>query len=311
MSSIMSTFEVQNLFSVKGKVALVTGGSRGIGKMISTGFVKNGAKVYISSRTAKDCEETAKELNALGPGTCIALPADLQKYEEVERLVKELASRESVLHILVNNAGAAWGSTLDEFPASQKRDAAFTKVLTLNLQRVFTLTQKLLPLLRAAAATSRNGRTYDDPARIINASPLSLPPSCAPADCFRQIGSIEGLAVPDHETYAYSASKAALHHLSRHLGGRLGWEGVTSNTIACGFFESKMTAYTLATSGDPLLASTPAQRFGKPEDVAGTALFLASPAASWINGATITLDGGLLLSGGGLKRQALNQLPKL
>ncbi|RDB29537.1 Rhamnolipids biosynthesis 3-oxoacyl-[acyl-carrier-protein] reductase [Hypsizygus marmoreus] len=284
----MSSFQVENLFSVKGKVALVTGGSRGIGKMISTGFVKNGVKVYITSRTAKDCEETAKELNALGPGTCIALPADLQKYEEVERLAKELASRETALHILVNNAGAAWGSTVDEFP-----DAAFTKVLTLNLQRVFTLTQKVLPLLRAAAASSKNGQTYDDPARIIN------------------IGSIEGLAVPDHETYAYSASKAALHHLSRHLGGRLGWEGVVSNTIACGFFESKMTAYTLATSGDPLLASTPAQRFGKPEDIAGTAMFLASPAGAYVNGATITLDGGLLLTGADLKRQALKSMSKL
>lgn len=146
-------------------------------------------------------------------------------------------------------------------------------------------------------------------------------------DCFQQIGSIEGLSVPDHETYAYSASKAALHHLSRHLGGRLGWEGVTSNTIACGFFPSKstlivvflwaltdsivVTAYTLATAGDPLLASTPAQRFGKPEDVAGTALFLASPAGSWVNGATITLDGGFLLSGKDLRNQALRQASKL
>ncbi|KAG6841946.1 hypothetical protein C0991_005126 [Blastosporella zonata] len=205
----MSSFDVENLFSVKGKIALVTGGSRGIGKM-----------VYISSRTAKDCEDTARELNALGPGKCIALPADLQKYEEVENLVRELTSRESALHILVNNAGAAWGSVIDDFP-----DAAFSKVLTLNVQRVFTLTQQLLPLLRAAASSTKNGDAYDDPARIIN------------------IGSIEGLSVPDHETYAYSASKAALHHLSRHLAGRLGWEGITSNTIACGPFESRSEVF--------------------------------------------------------------------
>ncbi|KAG6911544.1 hypothetical protein DXG01_011846 [Tephrocybe rancida] len=286
-ATAMSSYEVENLFSVKGKVALVTGGSRGIGKMISTGLVRNGATVYISSRTAKDCEETARELNELGPGKCIALPVDLQKYDGVDTLVKELKSRENALHILVNNAGTAWCSTIDEFP-----DAGFSKVLTLNVQRVFTLTQQLLPLLRAAASPTKDGDAYGDPARIIN------------------IGSIEGLSVPDHETYAYSASKAALHHLSRHLGGRLGWEGITSNTIACGTFESRMTAYTIATAGGPLLASTPAQRFGKPEDVAGTVLYLASQAGAWANGATIRLDGGLLLTGKGLKRQALKQLSR-
>ncbi|KAG5650012.1 hypothetical protein H0H81_001077 [Sphagnurus paluster] len=258
----MSTFEVQNLFSVKGKVVLVTGGSRGIGKMISTGFVRNGAKVYVTSRTAKDCEETAKELTALGPGICISLPANLQKYEEVERLANELSSRESAVHILVNNAGALWNSPIDDFP-----DAAFAKVFTLNLQRIFTVTQKLLPLLRAGAAAGKNGKIFEDPARIIN------------------IGSIEGLSLPHNETYAYTASKAALHHL--------------------------MTAHALKTVGVPLLASTPAQRFGKAEDAAGTALFLASPAASWINGATIILDGGLLLSRDELKQAALTSMSKL
>jgi len=150
-----------------------------------------------------------------------------------------------------------------------------------------------LPLLRAAAKLSKNGNTYEDPARIIN------------------LGSIEGLVVPDHETYAYSASKAALHHLSRHLAARLGWEGIVSNTIACGFFESKMTAYTLATIGEPLMASTPLQRFGKPEDVAGAALYLSSPAGAFVNGATITLDGGLILTGEELKRQGLKSSAKL
>ncbi|KAH9889881.1 NAD-P-binding protein [Cubamyces lactineus] len=269
----MATFQVDNLFNVKGKVVLVTGGSRGIGKMIATGFVKNGAKVYISSRSAKDCDATAKELNALGPGTCIPLPADMQKLEEVERLVKELSAREKALHVLVNNAGAAWGSTLDEYP-----DSAWTKLLTLNLQRVFTLTQKCLPLLRAGAEQGGlDGDVYRDPARIIN------------------IGSVEGLAVPDHETYAYSASKAGLHHLSRHLAGRLGSEGITSNTLACGPFESKMMAQTLREHGEIIRASIPLGRIGTAEDVAGACIFLASRAGAWINGATIQVDGGSIV----------------
>ncbi|THV05986.1 NAD-binding protein [Dendrothele bispora CBS 962.96] len=269
----MSSFEVQNLFNVKGKVVLVTGGSRGIGKMISTGFIRNGAKVYISSRSAQDCKATAEELTTLGPGVCIPLPADLQDYEEVERLAKELASREKELHVLVNNAGAAWGASVDDFP-----DAAFTKILTLNLQRVFTVTQKVLPLLRAAAAKTKQGEVYTDPARIIN------------------IGSVEGLGVPPHETYPYSVSKAALHHLSRHLAAKLAEDGIISNTIACGLFPSKMTAYTIKMAGDAIVAGIPLQRAGKPEDIAGTALYLASPAASWVTGATITLDGGFLVS---------------
>ncbi|KAI0927644.1 hypothetical protein AcV5_008123 [Taiwanofungus camphoratus] len=266
----MNSFATSDLFSISGKVVLITGGSRGIGKMIATGFVSNGAKVYISSRSARDCDATARELNAAGPGTCVALPADMQKLDDVDRLVKQLGARESALHVLVNNAGAAWGEALEDYP-----DAAFTKVLTLNTQRVFTLTQRCLPLLRAAATQGgMNGEVYKDPARIIN------------------IGSVEGLRVPDHETYAYSASKAALHHLSRHLAGRLGWEGITSNTIACGPFESKMMAETLRTQGEFIKNTIPLHRIGSPQDVAGTAIFLASRAGAYVNGATITLDGG-------------------
>jgi len=210
----------------------------------------------------------------LGPGTCIAITGNLQQVAEVEKLVKELSSKEKVLHVLINNAGAAWGDSIDDHP-----DEAFTKVLTLNLQRVFTLTQKCLPLLRAAAeAGGKNGAAYRDPARIIN------------------IGSVEGLGVPDHETYAYSASKAALHHLSRHMAGRLGGEGIHSNVIACGFFPSKMTAYTMETAGDYILAGVPSARTGLPEDVAGTAIYLASPASGYTNGATILIDGGMLVN---------------
>lgn len=270
----MSSFQVENLFSVKGKVVLITGGSRGIGKMIATGFVKNGAKVYICSRSAKDCDATAAELNALGPGKCISIPADLQSFEAVVNLVKTLSSKEKALHVLVNNAGAVWGASVDDYP-----DSAFTKVLTLNLQRVFTLTQQLLPLLRLGAAQGgKSGQAFNDPARIIN------------------IGSVEGIGVPDHETYAYSASKAALHHLSRHLGGKLGREGIVSNTIACGPFPSKMTAHSLRVVGKEIVAGVPLSRIGTPEDAAGTALFLASRAGAFVNGSTIALDGGYLVN---------------
>ncbi|KAL0578599.1 hypothetical protein V5O48_003390 [Marasmius crinis-equi] len=268
-----SRLEISNLFQVEGKVALVTGGSRGIGKMIATGFVKNGAKVYISSRSTQDCEATASELNKLGPGICVALPADLQRFDEVERLAQELATREQFLHVLVNNAGAVWGAPIDEFP-----DSGFTKVLTLNVQRVFSITQKVLPLLRAAAGQTKEGSTYRDPARIIN------------------IGSVEGLWTAPHNTFSYSASKAALHHLSRHLAATLGSEGVVSNTIACGLFPTKMTAHTLMAEGDSLTESVPLRRPGRPEDIAGTALFLASPAGAYVNGALLALDGGLLVS---------------
>jgi len=267
----MSSFDVQNLFGVAGKVVLVTGGSRGIGKMIATGFVRNGAKVYVSSRTAKDCEETAKELNALGPGRCIPIAADMQKLSDVDKLVNEISSKEEALHVLVNNAGAVWGEKIDAYP-----DQAWTKVLTLNLHRVFTLTQKCLPLLRAAAKEGgKEGESYLDPARIIN------------------IGSVEGITVPDHETYAYSASKAGLHHLSRTMGGRLGWEGITSNTIACGPFPSRMTAWSFQNEWSQMNSTLPLARAGTPEDIAGTALFLASRAGAYVNAATITLDGGM------------------
>ncbi|KAG7099050.1 hypothetical protein E1B28_000925 [Marasmius oreades] len=241
--------------------------------MIAAGFVRNGAKVYISSRSAKDCEATATELNELGPGVCIPLPADLQKYEEVERLAKQLSSKEQILDVLVNNAGAVWGAPVDEFP-----DSGFTKVMTLNVQRVFSVIQKVLPLLRAAADRTKKGSTYKDPARIIN------------------IGSVEGLWVAPHDTFSYSASKAALHHLSRHLAAKLGPDGVVSNTIACGLFPTKLTDYIMKTNGDWLVDSVPLRRSGEPQDVAGTALFLSSSAGAYINGATITLDGGLLVS---------------
>ncbi|KAG0696025.1 hypothetical protein DFH29DRAFT_984761 [Suillus ampliporus] len=254
----MSALQVENLFAVTGKVVLVTGGSRGIGKMIASAFVRNGAKVYISARSAKECQTTAKELGTIGPGSCTAIPADMSKFSEVERFVQELSARETVLNVLVNNAGTTWAETYRRTPSAL--DEGFSKVLTLNLQRVFTLMQKLLPVV------------YNDPARIIN------------------IGSVEGIGVPDHDTYAYAAAKAGLHHLSRHLAGRLGPEGIVSNTIAC------VTAQFLETAGNVIINQVPTNRLGTPEDVAGTTLFLASRAGAYVNGATIALDGGFLVN---------------
>lgn len=253
------------LFDVKDKVVLVTGGGRGIGEMIAEGYVSNGAKVYIASRDIKACEATAQRLNKQGPGKCIALAADLSKYEDIVKLVGELSKREETLNVLVNNSGANWGAPLDEYP-----DAAFQKVMNLNINRVFTLTQKALPLLRAA-------QKKDGVARIIN------------------IGSVNGVDPPALETYAYSSSKAALHHLSRVLASRLGPEGITVNTLACGPFQSKMMKETLEKNKDSILSGVPLGRIGTPEDVAGVCLFLSGRAGAYTTGATIPVDGGSLV----------------
>lgn len=282
---------------------LVTGGAKGIGRMISEGYVANGAKVYISSRDVKACEQAAKELNALGtsyhvpyietkpncssfllsyrtcpcissqltfiphkgPGTAHAIPADFYKLSDCEALANELKARETKLHILVNNSGSNWGAPYDEFP-----DTAWTRVLTLNLQRVFTITQLVTPLLEAAA-------TPDDPARIIN------------------IGSVDGIRVPTLETFSYSASKAGMHQLSRVLANHLGKRNITSNALACGPFESKMMAATLENFKDEIVSGIPLGRIGKPSDVAGACLFLSSSAGAYVNGAVIPLDGGSLV----------------
>jgi len=257
--------DVSTLFGVKDKVVLVTGGAKGIGRMISEGYIRNGAKVYISSRDAKSCEAVAKELTALGPGTAHSIPADFYKLEDCKRLADELAKRETHLNVLVNNSGSNWGAPYDEYP-----DNAWIRVLTLNLQRVFTITQLLTPLLEKAGK-------HGDPARIIN------------------IGSVDGLKVPALETFAYSSSKAGLHHLSRVLANHLGKRNITSNTIACGPFQSKMMKATLEQFQEVIEGNIPLKRIGKPEDVAGTCLFLSSTAGSYVNGATIALDGGAVI----------------
>jgi NAD(P)-dependent dehydrogenase (short-subunit alcohol dehydrogenase family) len=252
---------VADLFDIAGKTALVTGGSRGIGLMIARGYVEAGAKVYITSRKAEVCDDVAAELSKVG--TCVAIPADLSQEDECARLAATVSERESRLHILVNNAGATWGAPLAEYPAD-----AWDKVMTLNARSPFLLTRALVPLLEAAG-------TADDPARVIN------------------IGSIDGIQVPLLETYAYSTSKAAIHQLTRHLARQLGPRNITVNAVAPGPFESKMMAATLREFGDTIARSSPLGRIGRPDDMAGIAIYLASRAGAYVTGAVIPVDGGI------------------
>ena len=251
---------MNSLFDVSDKVVLVTGGSRGIGEMIARGFVDAGAKVYISSRNVEVGEALAKELSKIG--SCTSLPADLSTETECQRLATELAARESHLDVLVNNAGATWGAPMNEYD-----EAAFERVLALNVKGIFHLTKFLRPLLEVNA-------TNENPSRVIN------------------IGSIDGIHVPSMETYAYSASKAGVHQLTRHLAKFMAPK-VTVNAIAPGPFESKMMHATLEAFGDAIAQGAPMKRIGQPSDMAGAAIFLASQASSYITGAILPVDGGI------------------
>jgi NAD(P)-dependent dehydrogenase (short-subunit alcohol dehydrogenase family) len=253
-----------DLFSVDGKVAVVTGGSRGIGLMLARGLLDAGMSVVISSRKADQLERAAEELSA-GGGACVAIPADLSTREGAVGLAAAVAERFDAVHLLVNNAGATWGAPLEEFPAS-----GWSRVIDTNVEGVFHLTVALLPRLRAAARD-------DDPARVVN------------------VGSVDGLRVPAMENYSYSASKAAVHMLTRHLAKRLAAERITVNAIAPGPFHSKMTAFML---DDPQLRAAveqqvPLGRIGEPDDVVGAVRFLASRAGAYLTGTVIPLDGGI------------------
>ena len=250
-----------DLFDLTGKTAVVTGGTRGIGLMIARGLLQAGASVYLSSRKPEAGEAAAGELSA--HGRVVSVPADLAREEECVRLAAEVGGAEERVHVLVNNAGATWGAPLPEFPAS-----AWDRALDLNLKAPFYLTRAFLPLLEAAG-------TADDPARVIN------------------VGSIDGLRVPELPTYSYSASKAGVHQLTRVLARELGLRHITVNAVAPGPFESKMMAATLAEFGDEIAASSPLGRIGRPDDMAGVAIFLSSRAGAYVTGAVIPVDGGI------------------
>jgi NAD(P)-dependent dehydrogenase (short-subunit alcohol dehydrogenase family) len=249
-----------DLFSVDGKVVVVTGGTRGIGRMIAGGFIAGGATVIVSSRKADACAATAEELSAYG--SCTGIAADLSTEAGAQGLADAVAELHDHVDVLVNNAGATWGVPLAEHDTS-----SWNRVLDLNVQGVFHATKFFLPLLQAQASA-------DDPSRVIN------------------IGSIDGLRAPVMETYSYGASKAAVHHLTRHLAKHLA-PTVTVNAIAPGPFESKMMAATLDAFGEQIAATTPMRRIGRPDDMAGTALFLASRAGAYLTGTVIPVDGGI------------------
>ena len=262
---------MQDIFSIAGKVAIVTGGSRGIGEMIAAGFLASGAKVYISSRKADVCAATAKRLVDRHGGDCIAVPADLSQIDGVNTLVAAVRDNESQLDILVNNAGATWGAPLGEFPES-----GWDKVMDTNVKGIFFLTQALLPLLET-------GASHEDPARVIN------------------IGSVDGIKTPSFDNFSYGASKAAVHHLTRVLAAHLVRRHIIVNAIAPGPFPSWMLSAGVGFGGkvegegvdwDRVGRNNPRGRVGTMEDIAGLCIFLSSRAGAYTVGETIACDGG-------------------
>ena len=251
--------DTTQLFSLKGRTALITGGSRGIGRMIAEGYLAQGARVYISARKAAACDQTAKELSAFGH--CVSLPADVSTVEGAQALVEAYAKHEGSLDILVNNAGAAWGAPYAEFPES-----GWDKVVDLNLKTPFFLTQALTPMLKKAAT--------DHLSKVIN------------------IASIDGISVNPQETYSYAASKAGLIQLTRRMALRLAQDRIVVSAIAPGAFASDMNK-DARDHGDEVKGRIPAGRIGTPEDMAGAAIYLASRAGDYVMGSTLVVDGGV------------------
>ena len=257
---------LENLFGLKGKTALVTGAATGIGRMAATALVEAGAHVMIASRKGESCEAVAKELNALGAsGKAEGFAGDVSTEEGILALVEAVKFRTAKLDILINNAGISWGAELDKFPYS-----AWQKVMDVNVTGVFHLTQQLLPLLEEAAS-------QDDPARVIN------------------LGSVMGTAPLGDGAYSYSASKAAVHHITRILARELAEKHITFNAFAPGPFQSKMTAFATATDeqADHVGKGVPLQRIGSPDDIAGATLFLCGQGGSYVTGSVLPLDGGI------------------
>lgn len=255
---------MKNLFSLVGKVALVTGGSRGIGAMIARGFVENGVKTYITSRKEKELNETAEALSEFG--TCIALPSDLSTICGIRSVSERIQALEPKLDILVNNAGATWGEKIDIFPES-----GWDKVMDINVKSLFFLTQNLLPILRLSGSQR-------DPARVIN------------------IASINAFVYSNLQNYSYTASKAAVVQLTRHLAAELVSDKINVNAIAPGLFPSNMTAFAIQEDEVGLSDSIPRARMGNANDAAGTAIYLSAMASAWMTGQTIVLDGGVVAS---------------
>jgi len=260
MSETSAPTDPAELFSVAGKTVVVTGGTRGIGLMIAAGFVAAGATVVVASRKADAVEATVADLSRFGE--CSGYPADLSHEAGARRLADQVAAAHGRVDVLVNNAGATWGA-----PLAEHDTASWERVLNLNVQGVFHTTKFFLPLLEA-------GATPDQPSRVIN------------------IGSIDGIHVPVLESYSYSASKAAVHQLTRHLAKRLA-PTITVNAVAPGPFESKMMAATLEAFGEQIAAAAPLKRIGRPDDMAGVAIFLASRAGAYLTGTVIPVDGGI------------------
>ena len=264
---------LEKLFSVEGKIALVTGGASGIGRMIATALVEAGARVLIASRKGDACEAVARELNkTAGKGSAEGFAADLSSEEGINALCSEVKGRTDALHILVNNSGATWGSPLDEFP-----HAAWGKIMDLNVAAMFTLTRNLLPLMENAA---KGG----DPARVIN------------------LGSVMGTIPLADGAYSYAVSKGAVHHLTQILANEFAAKRITVNAFAPGPFQSRMTAF--ATSSEEGVAAVsainPLGRIGAPSDIAGATLFLCGSGGSYVTGAILPLDGGISVSTGSM-----------
>jgi NAD(P)-dependent dehydrogenase (short-subunit alcohol dehydrogenase family) len=250
----------KDLFSLEGRVALVTGGSRGIGRMIAEGFLMQGAKVYISSRKADKCDAAAKALSA--GGDCISLPQDVSTTEGCEALASRLTALEPKLDILVNNAGAAWGAPFEDFPES-----GWDKVLNLNLKSPFFLTKALHKTLAAAA-------TPEKPSKVIN------------------IASIDGIRLNPQDTYSYHASKAGLIYLTRRMAARLIADNIVVSAIAPGAFASEMNR-DARDHGEAVARRIPSRRIGEDEDMAAAAIYLAARAGDYVVGETIAVDGGV------------------
>ena len=263
--------KIEDLFCIENKVALITGGSKGIGEMIASAFLANGAKVYITSRHPDLCEATAQRLSKQYDAECIALPGDISKMEDIDALVAAVGEREDKLHILVNNAGASKGASFDDFP-----EEGWDLVMDTNAKSPFFLIQKLLPLMRRAAS-------HKDPARVIT------------------IASVGGLKNPKFNNYSYGPAKAAAIHMTRVLGAHLVKENIICNAIAPGPFPTDMLARGISGKADRKSVDwtkfkdiNPRARVGTAEDIGGLAIYLCSRAGAFTVGATITCDGGAL-----------------